>query len=93
MPRDLTASPLVFEEVRTGDPVEVDHRVTVGTHQWTTTTKGTVVRTERRRQGLHFVRNCDDKVYSDVILLRLPDGELTTLTVDEFTVVRPSGLR
>jgi hypothetical protein len=53
-----------------------------------TQTVGKVVRTERRRHGLHFRRNYDDKVYSDVILIELPGSELTTVTMDEFTVIR-----
>jgi hypothetical protein len=77
----------VFDEIRPGDRIEVEHTVTVGTKCWKTKTRGTVVRTERRRHGLHFHRNFDDKVYSDTILLRLPDGELTTVTLDEFTVL------
>lgn len=77
-----------FEELAPGDLVEVEHQVTVGQKSWTTKTTGKVVRTERRRHGLHFRRNVDDKVFSDVILLELPDGELTTVAMDEFTVVR-----
>ena len=77
-----------FDELKPDDRIEVEHRVTVGMTSWTTTTVGTVVRTERRRHGLHFRRNLDDKVFSDVILLELPDGELTTVTMDEFTVLR-----
>jgi hypothetical protein len=77
-----------FDELKPGDRVEVEHKVTVGMKTWTTRTVGTVVRTERRRHGLHFRRNLDDKVFSDVILLELPDGELTTVTMDEFTVLR-----
>ena len=46
-----------------------------------------MVRTERRRHGLHFRRNYDDKVFSNVILLELPGSELTTVTMDEFTVL------
>jgi len=76
------------EELAPGDRIEVEHLVTVGQKSWTTKTVGKVVRTERRRHGLHFRRNVDDKVFSDVILLELPDGELTTVTLDEFTVVR-----
>jgi hypothetical protein len=81
---------LRFEDLQPGDRVEVDHRVTVGPRSWTAHTAGTVVRTERRRHGLHYRRNIDDKVYSDVLLLALPDGELTTVTIDEFTEIRPS---
>jgi hypothetical protein len=46
------------------------------------------VRVERRRQGLHFQRNPDDKVFADMILLEQPDGELTTVSCDEFTTIR-----
>jgi hypothetical protein len=81
---------LGFEELRPGDRIVVEHRVTVGVRSWTTRTSGKVIRTERRRHGLHFRRNVDDKVYSDIILLELPDGELTTVTMDEFTTVYPA---
>jgi hypothetical protein len=77
-----------FDELKVGDRVEVEHAVTVGKRNWTAKTCGTVVRVERRRHGLHFQRNPDDKVFSDAILLELPDGELTTLTIDEFTTIR-----
>ena len=77
-----------FEELKAGDRIEVEHQVTVGVKSWTTTTRGSVVRVERRRHGLHHDRSDDDKVFSDCILLELPDGELTTLTMDEFTVIR-----
>ena len=76
-----------FDELNVGDRVEVEHVVTVGQESWTTNTCGTVVRTERRRHGLHHQRNIDDKVFSDTILLELPDGELTSLTIDEFTTI------
>jgi hypothetical protein len=77
-----------LDELKVGDRVEVEHTVTVGQKSWTTKTCGTVLRTERRRHGLHFERNPDDKVFSDTILLELPDGELTTVTIDEFTTIR-----
>ena len=47
-----------------------------------------MIRTDRRRQGLHFRRNPDDKVYCDSIVLTRDDGELTTVTMDEFTQLR-----
>ncbi len=77
-----------FEELKPGDRIEVEHLVTVGTKSWKVKTVGTVVRTERQRHGLHFARAEDDEVFSDVILLELPDGELTVITLDEFTVLR-----
>jgi hypothetical protein len=77
-----------FDELKVGDRVEVEHVVTVGQKRWTAKTCGTVVRTERRRHGAHFQRNPDDKVFSDTILLELPDGELTSVAVDEFSTIR-----
>jgi hypothetical protein len=77
-----------FDELKVGDRVEVEHNVTVGQQNWTTKTAGSVVRTERRRHGLHVQRGHDDKVFSDVVLLELPDGELTFVTLDEFTTIR-----
>jgi ribosomal protein L19 len=78
----------LYRQLQPGDRVEVEHTVTVGTRQWTTKREGKVVRKERTREGLHFRRNFDDVVCADTLLLELPDGELTTVTLDEFTTLR-----
>lgn len=78
----------LFAELQPGDQVEIIHAVKVGQTQWTSTTEGTVVRTERRRHGLHHQRNVDDRVWSDIVVLARDDGELTTVTIDEFTELR-----
>ena len=82
----------IFSELRPGERVEIEHEVKVGsTKTWTTKTVGTVVNTERRRQGLHFRRNGDAKAFADMIVLKKSDGELTTITMDEFTELRRIG--
>jgi len=79
----------VFLSLKPGDRVEIDHDVKIGSSAaWRTKTVGTVVRTERRRHSLHFRRADDDKVYSDLIVLKKADGELTTVTLDEFSELR-----
>jgi hypothetical protein len=78
----------LFSELKPGDRIELVHEVKVGLKRWSTRTAGTVVRTERRRHGLHFRRNLDDKVFSDLILLEVGDGSLTTVTIDEYTELR-----
>ena len=87
-PHELRQCRALFEQLAPGDRIEVEHLVSVGIQSWTTKVQGTVVRTERARHGLHFRRNFDDKVFSDTILLQRPDGELTTVTLDEFTSLR-----
>ena len=81
----------VFGSLQPGDRVELKHEVKVGFRQWSSTTVGTVVQTERRRHSLHHQRNFDDKVFSDVIVLRRDSGELTTVTLDEFSELRVLG--
>ncbi len=81
-PRPLLAA------LRPGDFVEIEHEVKVGWRVWRSTTRGVVVSIDRRRHGLHTDRSFDDKVYSDVVLLRRDDGELTTVALDEFSVVK-----
>ena len=82
-------SRVLYEKLEPGDRIEVIHGVTVGSSAtWSTTTVGKVMRREQRRHGLHFRRNPDDKVYSDVLILARDDGELTTVTMDEYTRLR-----
>jgi len=89
MTNEERQSRALYEQLEPGDRVEVVHGVTVGSSAtWSTTTVGRVLRRERRRHGLHFRRNPDDKVYSDVLILTRDDGELTTVTMDEFTRLR-----
>ncbi|QDU97233.1 hypothetical protein [Lignipirellula cremea] len=78
----------LYRELQPGDRVELKHEVKVGFRNWEKVTVGEVVRTERRRHGLHYGRNFDDKVFSDIIVLRRDDGELTTVTLDEFSELR-----
>ena len=78
----------VFNGLKAGDRIECQHVVAIGPRTWTTKSVGAVVSTERGRHGLHFRRNPDDKVFSDFILLRRDDGELTTLAMDEFTTLK-----
>ena len=78
----------VFQELQPGDRVELQHEVKVGFKTWHTVTVGTVVNTDRRRHSLHYQRNHDDKVFSDIIELRREDGELTTVTLDEFSELK-----
>lgn len=78
----------LFAELQPGDRVQVDHEVKVGFRKWHSTTIGKVVRKERRRHSLHFRRNLDDKVFSDVLVIQRESGELTTVTLDEFSQLK-----
>ena len=77
----------LFDELKPGDRIEVERTVAAGQQSRTALTKGTVVRTEHRWHGPH-TRESDDGVPGDTILLEMPDGELTSIGVDESTVLR-----
>ena len=77
----------LFEQLRPGDRVAVEHQVRVGFRSWKVRTEGTVVQTRRVRHGLHYRRNWDDPAYADQIVLRRDDGELTVVTLDEYTTL------
>ena len=81
----------LYQTLAPGDRVEITHAVKVGFRHWTTVTAGTVVRKSRERHSLHYQRSNDDRVFSDVLVLRRDDGELTTVTLDEFTALRKRG--
>ncbi len=78
----------LFSQLKPGDRVELVHEVKVGLKRWPARITGTVERTERRRHGLHFRRSSDDRVFSDLIVLKNDDGSLSTVTIDEFTQLR-----
>ncbi len=70
-PADQAASNReVFSRLQAGDRIELEHEVKVGLRSWPSKVAGTVVRSERRRHGLHTRRNPDDKVFSDLIVLQ-----------------------
>lgn len=77
-----------FEKLQPGDRIELNHEVKVGFKTWHAITRGTVLKTERRQHSLHFQRNHDDKVFSDIIVLQQDDGSITTVTLDEFSELK-----
>ncbi|MCU0959429.1 MAG: hypothetical protein MUF48_04930 [Pirellulaceae bacterium] len=78
----------VYETLQLGDRVEVIHEVKVGFRSWTTSVTGRVVRTSRQRHGLHYQRNADDRVFRDTLVLQHDDGELSTVTLDEYSQLK-----
>jgi hypothetical protein len=88
MSAEQTQTRTLFDELKPGDRIEVEHRITLGEKLQVTRTVGTVVRTERVRHGPHFQRDFGGKVQTDTILLELPDGELAAVTLDESSVLR-----
>jgi hypothetical protein len=49
--------------------------------------EGVVVRYEQRTTGSWYAHSRDDKLWLDRIVLQKPDGEITTLNLDDYSNV------
>ncbi|QDU98945.1 hypothetical protein [Lignipirellula cremea] len=80
----------LYCELLPGDAVEVIHHVKIGFKEHSTLTRGVVVQRDRRRSGMEggFARNWDDKCWFDHLTLQKANGEVTTVTMDEYTELR-----
>lgn len=80
----------LYADLQPGDRVEVVHHVKIGQREHTAQTVGVVVEKDRRECGLDsgFRRNHDDKYWFDHLLLQKADGELCSVTMDEYTEMR-----
>jgi hypothetical protein len=80
----------LYVDLQPGDRVEVVHHVKIGFKEHAAHTVGVVVQKERRRSGMDsgFARHWDDKCWFDHLTLRKDDGELTAVTMDEYTELR-----
>ncbi|MHC4833014.1 MAG: hypothetical protein ACYTFH_03785 [Planctomycetota bacterium] len=70
-----------------GTRVRVVQQMPQGDRVWTTATEGVVVRYRQAKTGSWFAHGRDDKLWLDRLELRLDDGELVTLNLDQYSVV------
>jgi hypothetical protein len=54
---------------------------------WTNTIEGVVTRYRQAKTGSWFAHAKDDQLWLDRLELRLDDGEITTLNLDQYTVI------
>ncbi|HVT82406.1 MAG TPA: hypothetical protein VHM90_17320 [Phycisphaerae bacterium] len=80
-----------------GTRVRVTQQIPRRTDALVTVTEGKVVRQERQKSGSWYARNKNAKVWLDRLILEKPDGEISILNLDEYSVVQvlegPEGLR
>jgi hypothetical protein len=55
----------------------------------TTTLEGTVLRYRQSKTGSWFAHALHDRLWLDRLELRLDDGEVTVLNLDQYTVIDP----
>lgn len=76
---------MLRDRLRPGARVKVTQQIAGRDYAWTTETTGTVISYRQRPTGSWFAHSRDDKLWLDRLELRLDDGELTNLNLDEFS--------
>lgn len=57
---------------------------------WTNVTEGEVVSFSQDKTGSWFAHSKDDTLWLDRLEIRLDDGELVTLNLDQYSVIEPA---
>lgn len=78
---------ITVEELRPGQRVRITQPVRIGRRKWPAVVEGTVRDLKVLVTGLTVERGKDDVVTAPTIHLIKDNGELTSVTVDEFTTV------
>jgi hypothetical protein len=71
-----------------GARVKVIQQIGARAYSWSSEIRGTVVSFEQRPTGSWFAHSRDDHLWLDRLTIRKDDGEITTLNLDEFSVVQ-----
>jgi hypothetical protein len=74
-----------------GDRVRVTQQVPRRTETTTTEVEGVILRAGQQKTGSWFAHAKDKKLWLDRLELRLDDGELVTINLDQFSRVEKIG--
>jgi len=83
MPIDLE----IRNKLVPGARVKVIQQIAARNYTWATEITGTIVDFAQKETGSWFAHSRDDKLWLDRLLLRKEDGELTTLILDDYSVL------
>lgn len=70
-----------------GTRVRVIQQVPQRDRTWSEVIEGTVTRYQQSKTGSWFAHGRHDKLWLDRLELRLDDGEITVLNLDQYTVI------
>lgn len=73
------------QSLKPGVRVTVTQQIAARDYSWSCPVTGSIVSYVQEPTGSWFAHGKNDKLWLDRLTLRKPDGELTTLILDEFT--------
>jgi hypothetical protein len=77
----------IGKKLTPGAKVKVTQQIAARDYSWASEVKGTVVSFTQKTTGSWFAHSKGDKLWLDRLTIKKDDGELTTLNLDEFSVV------
>ena len=77
----------IRQKLTPGTKVKVTQQIAARDHSWSTVVTGTITDFSQQTTGSWYAHSRDDKLWLDRLTLRKADGEISTLNLDEFSVV------
>lgn len=79
--------PLVTKLHQPGKRVRVTQQLAMRDRSWSQVTEGVVTRYQQAKTGSWFAHAKDDQLWLDRLEVRLDDGEIVVLNLDQYTVI------
>jgi hypothetical protein len=70
-----------------GAKVKITQQLAARDHSWSTVVRGTVVDYSQKQTGSWYAHSKNDKLWLDRLTLRKDDGEISTLNLDDYSLV------
>src|SRR3954465_5280569 len=74
-------------KLQPGVNVKITQQIAARDYTLTSEVRGTVVSFEQKQTGSWFAHSKNDKLWLDRLVIRKPDGEITTLNLDDYSAV------
>jgi hypothetical protein len=75
---------------RPGQRVRITQQMPLRTDAWTETVEGVVLRYRQAKTGSWFAHAKDDQLWLDRLEIRLDDGEIVVLNLDQYSKIDPA---
>ncbi|HVP73555.1 MAG TPA: hypothetical protein VMS30_07445 [Phycisphaerales bacterium] len=73
-----------------GRRVRVTQQLAQRDRVWTNCVEGVITRYQQAKTGSWFAHARDDRLWLDRLELRLDDGEMSILNLDQYSVIEPA---
>jgi len=77
--------PVEIARIQPGTRIRVTQQVPHRDEGWTNTVEGVVTRYQQAKTGSWFAHSRDDRLWLDRLELKLDDGEIVILNLDQYT--------